>query len=514
MEASDNPAILSRITAWLVTDRFHRLLACIASALFFLFAAYRTFSVPFTHDESFSYLEFVEPHTFKEVLCQPANSSGNHLLNTLFQKVVLFVLPPNDWTLRMPNLLAYALFLYAAFRVCRHLFRPPYHVAVFILLNLNMFLLQFFSLARGYGLAFSFMMTSIWFFLQSLDSEEHRSCWNAAALGAAVLACFANISFLNYYCALLLIGTLTRFRDWKRIKPFSKSLPPNIARILTFWDSLITVCILAITLIPFAFNLRKLNQFYYGRDNGFLVDTVFTLVKAYLYEDSGLEALLPSINLGICFLLAILFVFYAAVPLISRKDLRIGKAVFLYWIMFVSAIAIVIQHHALGTLYPIDRAALFFVPMFVLSMAGLIAWEGNRWRILMRYKTGFLFTVILGLAAWQFSRVANVSYAIPWKFDANTTVMLNDLQAVRLADGKPGPIRLGVTVPLSSSVSFYAKIKGLGWLEKVDRDGIENRILDYYYIVDEDLDYAESAKASILKYYPLSKTWLMRPPQQ
>ncbi len=504
----------ARTAAWISSIRFHTLLMGFVSLLFFLFVVFRAFSVPFTHDESFSYLDLAEPFSLKEIVCEPQYSAGNHLLNTVLLKIIPLVLPLDDWTLRLPNLLAYALFLYAGFRVCRHLFTAPLRVVVFVLLNLNMFLLQFFSLARGYGLALGFMMASLWFFLESMGSDAHRPSWYAASLGAAVIACFANLSCLIFYCALIFVGTVIRLRGWKRIKPFPRFLPPNLARILMFWDVLLTFYILTKTLIPFAFNIRRVDGFYYGGGRGFLEDTVFSLVKYYLSVDAVKERLAPFVGMGIGLLLVILFLFYAAVPLIARQDSRTGKAAALYWIMFVSAMATVIQHHALGTLYLIDRTAVLFVPLFVLSVAGLFAWEGNRFRIWMRYKTILLFTALLGFSAWQFARAANVTFTLAWMFDSKTTDMLSDLQAARLADGKSGSIRLGATMALVPSIRFYAKIQGCSWLEWVNREGIENGTFDYYYILDQDRNYAKSRKAAIVKYYPLSETWLMRVPSQ
>jgi len=495
-------------------DRFCSLLMGICAVFLFSFAAVRVFTVPFTHDESYSYLNFVEPYSFKDMVLSPSHgaiNSGNHLLNTYAMKVVTLILHPDDWTLRLPSLFAYAIFLYAGFKICRQLFCSVYQVVAFILLNLNMYLLQFFSLARGYALALGLMMASLWFLIRSRDPDSNRPWMQAAAVGAGAAACFANLSFLNYYCALLLVLFVMRIRSQIRHKKESKSLKYCFSCIAGYWDMVIASGFLVLTLSQFVIRLRESGQFYYGGAEGFVEDSLVTLLKTCLYDCPGQERILSKADGWILAAAVLLFVFYSAVSIFAKKTARVFKASSVYWVMVAVAISIILQHHLLKTPYPYDRAVILFVPLFVLSAAGFLAWEWQKLKMLMRIKTFLFLFGALGLVLWHFGQVANVRYAIQWRYDSETPMLLECLEVLKTAEHKQELVKLGVTAQLQPTLAFYKKIRRLDWIEDLTRDGTKTGMYDYYYITWEDLDYAKSINAETLKYWDASRTWLMRP---
>jgi hypothetical protein len=196
--------------------------------------------------------------------------------------------------------------------------------------------------------------------------------------------------------------------------------------------------------------------------------------------------------------------------LTPRRDIRTWKAIGIYSLLAVSAASTVVLHFALGTLYLIDRTALLFVPLFVLSVTWLFTWCTERKNAWVRLASNLLVIVALGLAVWQFARSANVSYALMWKYDAGTKDMLRDLEVYTMGKEHPERIRLGVTWYLQPSVAFYARVKGLTWLDEVDRDGVKDRVFDFYYITDEDIGYLRNTKAELIKQYEPSGTRLLR----
>lgn len=482
----------------------------IASLAFFAFVTSRSFLVPFTHDESFSFLEFAHTKSLKDILFHPEYSAGNHLLNTICLKAASLGFHPDAWTLRLHSLLAYALFLYAGHRICRLLFRPSHQFAAFVLLNMNMFLMQFFSLARGYGLGLGLMMLSLWLFLQSLEQDRGHSVPRSLSLAAGALASFANLSFLNYYGALLVMHAASGLWGWRRKEVKPRALSSFFALARRFWDTGLVTAILAATLLPFAVRLRNLGEFYYGGTRGFVEDTLVSLWDAYRFETSLRSKAEPAVLLWIYGIAALIFVFYAFITLRSRQELPAKRACSVYWILFLSAFSTVIQHHALGTRYLIDRTALLFMPLLVLSTTWFLAYTGEGNAVWMKRKAALLLLAALGLSAWQFAKTVNLRYALEWAYDAKTPDMLKDLEAATHADGNQGTVRLGVTWYLQPSIAFYATVRRLDWLAPVDRGGIKDRPFDFYYIGAEDLDYAEHAGAYLVKRYDLSGTWLFR----
>jgi hypothetical protein len=76
---------------WTNNGKISYVAVCVVSRLLFLFAAFRVFSVPFTHDQSFTSLNFVESHSFREFIFLPTYASANHPLNTILMKIVTLV---------------------------------------------------------------------------------------------------------------------------------------------------------------------------------------------------------------------------------------------------------------------------------------------------------------------------------------------------------------------------------------------------------------------------------------
>jgi hypothetical protein len=83
----------------------------------------------------------------------------------------------------------------------------------FLLLNLNPYMLEFFSLARGYGLALGFMMCSIYFCLRYLESRERGPLNVFLASLFAGLSLLSSFPFANYYLGMcVVIGVITLSR--------------------------------------------------------------------------------------------------------------------------------------------------------------------------------------------------------------------------------------------------------------------------------------------------------------
>ena len=110
---------------------------------------YRASTFPFVHDESLS---------FTIVNGEPGwgASPNNHLLNTFLMRLCSTLFGNSELSLRAPNILAHVLYLVSSILLLRRLQHVLLQVVGFVFLNLNPFMLDFFFLARGYGLALGF----------------------------------------------------------------------------------------------------------------------------------------------------------------------------------------------------------------------------------------------------------------------------------------------------------------------------------------------------------------------
>src|SRR4029453_7506273 len=119
----------------------------------------------------------------------------NHFLNPLFTKASYLAAGGSEIALRLPNLIGYAMFLGYSLLILQRYVRPPIATAGFLLLNLNPYVLDFFTLSRGYGLSLGFLMGSLFYvftFLDEVREGERVPSEESRALGFALGGVFGN----------------------------------------------------------------------------------------------------------------------------------------------------------------------------------------------------------------------------------------------------------------------------------------------------------------------------------
>lgn len=182
--------------------------------VFFLaFATLRAARVPLTYDEAASYVRYIDT-TVQSVFDPTALSifdfevATNHFLNTLLTKVWTIVAGGSEFALRLPNLIAYAMFIVFSLRILQRYARPWIAVAGLLLLNLNPYVLDFFSLSRGYGLSLGLMMGAVFYLLRLIDElSARRGDFPDAsrALAFALAAVMSNFALLNVWLSIFLV---------------------------------------------------------------------------------------------------------------------------------------------------------------------------------------------------------------------------------------------------------------------------------------------------------------------
>ncbi|MCB0614553.1 MAG: glycosyltransferase family 39 protein, partial [Phaeodactylibacter sp.] len=234
----------------------------ILSILAFLYCLARAVGLSMTHDESATVLEFASRPFWKVVTNDPGRAN-NHLLNTLLiQFFTLF--GNNKFLIRLPNLLAGGLFLYFSYRLVRAIATGWWEqLLAFSLLVFNPYLLEFFSLARGYGLGMGFMVGSLYFLHRFREARQLRPL--AWSMGLAVLACYSNLTMLTYFVALIVVANLLMLLPVKEINR-RRWLRANLT-ILFF-----SLVLFALIFAPLSALIRE-GELYYGGTRGVLPNT-------------------------------------------------------------------------------------------------------------------------------------------------------------------------------------------------------------------------------------------------
>ena len=141
------------------------------------YTSYRAANLSMTCDESSTYLNYHDTNVFTCFSSKDCwGNANNHLLNTfLFQQSVK-IFGVNELGMRAPNLLGHIIYLLFSFLLVLSLTRNRLLIVTgFVLLNVNPYLLDFFSLARGYGLNLGFEMAGLYFLVRYVKSREYWS---------------------------------------------------------------------------------------------------------------------------------------------------------------------------------------------------------------------------------------------------------------------------------------------------------------------------------------------------
>ncbi|MBD3334777.1 MAG: hypothetical protein GF355_04620, partial [Candidatus Eisenbacteria bacterium] len=180
--------------------------------LVFGYLCLRAALLSFTHDESLSYFIIAGRGSVW-------HSANNHLLNSLLMWIAKKLFGSGELSLRLPNLLAFPVYAGSCYVILRRGVSEPAPrlaaAAGLVVLTTNPFLLDFFALARGYGLAMTCMTAGLAIFIAATgDGGPLSGRAVFLTLVLAGLAVLAHFTLLYYYLALLLVtALLTRIRS-------------------------------------------------------------------------------------------------------------------------------------------------------------------------------------------------------------------------------------------------------------------------------------------------------------
>jgi|SRR6185437_11876423 len=388
-------------------------------ALLLGFTVFKACNLSFTIDESASYLNYAQD-TYRHILGYIRLEANNHVINSVLMKFLGSLLPFSELSMRLPSLLAHVVYLSATWLLVKDFKNTWFRLAVYLFLNLNPFMLDFFSLARGYAQSWALMVLSLYFLKRFIDKPGNKFINSFLCFIAASLSALASFPTLNFYLALLTVYMLYDGRqtviNWKTPK----------LRLRFFIRTTVVVAISALTLIyvlNISYRMLHGNFLYYGGDTGFWRDTVSSLVYVSLYDA-------PYRKVGIVVLKAlIMFVLFGSIAVIGysvfkRKKNYEGLAFFaaLAAILIFTVLIVEAQHYLLGVKYVFERTGGYILVIFILVAAYFFDKVFvSRFRV-----AAAIF--IAGVPLVHFAETYQQSYVYEWKLDASTKVMMKDLK--------------------------------------------------------------------------------------
>ena len=451
------------------------------------YVAYRAHFLSFTHDESltFSILFGNEIYT---------HSANNHLLNTYLMDFCLRIWGDTEGVLRLPNVIGFVIYAFFSYKISKRLTGSLFQIACFLLLLLNPFILDFFSLARGYGLSLAMMMGSIYFLLKIFDN--HKSLIDNYLFALfSIYAVIANFTLLIFYLAAMSIWGLT-WLNHEKWKVFIRPVPMSI---------LLAHSIILFNLMKFLFYLKSINGLYAGGASGFIESVV----------DSNIICLLYNENMGDCFLKDMLvyvvivsFLIFFVLNFIAIFKKPFLKSSLVLMVVLVLCIVIpIVQNRVLGILYPTERTASFYYILWVLCCVFYVFEKP----ILKKIQAISIYT-FTGFIILNFINTANLKYCNIWKYDADTKDMMLTVKQLHIEKKLPDSVQLTVFwLNEPAAKRYYRPQLYYEWIT-INRFEVDKIQVDDVYFLPEEEASKEPFKSqfSILKSYEDSKMVLLK----
>jgi hypothetical protein len=263
--------------------------------------------------------------------------------------------------------------------------------------------------------------------------------------------------------------------------------------------------------------LDQRGELYFGGHIGLIADTAVSLIDSYFYN-GGYPLSLRWILVG--GLIVTTGVATVLVLASSWKARRWSLPAIVAVLFVLAAAAPVAEHVLTGSLYPLGRTALYYVPVIGVlitlaadQMMRYAAARRNR-RQAAIFSHGFRALSILlgGCMVAHLAAAANLHSAHDWPYDANTKPAMLELdrQAKLLFPGQ-SRIHLANYWVFEPSLTYYRALFQFDWLEVAPRDAIPTQETDVYYGSESDLHKLNPAiEYTIIKAYEDSDTVLAR----
>ncbi len=453
----------------------------------FAYVAYRAEYLSFTHDESltFSILFGNEAYT---------NSANNHLLNTYLMDFCLKIWGDTEGVLRLPNVFGFIIYAFFSYKISKRLTGSLLQIACFLLLLLNPFILDFFSLARGYGLSLAMMIGSIYFLLKILDN--HKSLIDNYLFALfSIYAVVANFTLLIFYLAAIGVwGLIWLYHEkWKL---FIRAIPLSI---------LLAHSIILFNLMKFLFYLKSINGLYAGGASGFIESVVDSNIKCLLYNENMGATFLKDILVYVV-ILSFSIVFALNFIAIFKKPI-LKSSLILMVLLVISIVIPIVQNRVLGILYPTERTASFYYILWVLPCVFYLFEKPILKKIHAATVCAFTGFIIL-----NFINTANLKYCNSWKYDANTKDMLLIVNQLRIEKKLSDNVRLTVYWLYEPASNIYYRSRWqYDWLRIQRFDAAKISTDDVFYLPENEASKEPfRSQFSVLKYYEDSKIVLLK----
>ncbi|MEL6671437.1 MAG: glycosyltransferase family 39 protein [Bacteroidota bacterium] len=437
------------------------------------YTSLRAYGLSMTHDESSTFLNGIDQPLWRCFFSPECWGTANmHLTNTFLMQLSVGIFGISGWAVRLPNLLGHLVYLIFSYRLVRSLTDDkPLQLGSFVLLSFHPYLLEFFAVSRGYGLACSGLMVTFYYLLRYQAEGQKKYAWYYS-LGLA-FAVMSNFTFLLLYAAVggaLMLGIGFREKSlqaiWQEKAQFYPWLTVGVGLALLLYK-------------PLSF-LRAGGEFSYG------TDTLWESYQFFIMDTIQGEGYFGAVNREVFMGIGLALMLGAGWLVIQHRD-RIFQGTsgrfFAIGLLVTGLIVLmmVLQYYLLGTKYLRNRTAIMFVPLGALCYSLFLM----QWGRIQRLAAQITIGVLAAFAAFHLLRAGNQESVREWAYDAQTHAMIQYMTEKEAAE----PIRLGMHWYFTHASNFYVQAEEIEKLEPIiyEKELRVNDYYHYYYVRPEDV---------------------------
>ncbi len=434
-----------------------RVLAKTWLAFLLLYIGYRAATLSMTCDEAWTATDMPYPGLFGYITPEYIAGLNVHLLNNWLANLCMTILGESDLAVRLPALAGGGVYLVGAYVLCARLFQSWRLPASFVLLTANPYLLDFFSIGRGYALGMGCLMLGLPQFLK-IRAKDVAPPWYIAWLALAVVA---NLSFLYVYLAAMtleIIRTLPLMR---------KSTSQTLQLRHLAWPMAATLASLTLIYGQAMRIATRNNEHWWGSPDGFINGGLTSLFQVTLYHISvppNILLLITWATLGLSFGLALVAIASCRARRMDSSPLvALNTLLALFTIVWAG---VTLEHLLFGTPFLIERGMFFIYPILILIPACAAEILASSRRAILGYGAlAFLFAFVLA----NFTMAANLDHTATWRNDACSRPFLERIRAENYPRNFTRErIRIAASHMAAHTINYYVRHMRLAFVESVN----------------------------------------------
>ncbi len=475
-------------TVWNEGKRLFRLIGlwpCVSLlvlAFLFITVALRAGRQSLTSDEALTYLLYLDS-SFNKVFFGAYNPN-NHVLHTALCWFSIHLFGLNEFNLRIPSVIAGAVYFNTIFRLASLTFgKRVLHVLAVILLAGNPYLLDFFTVARGYGMALSFFSLA---FLNALlfarDAHLSINRLFRIAIWSAVSVC-SNFAYLFPITALFVTLSVLAYRQAKINQ--QSLLPVGVELVRSTFGPFL---VFSFCLLIMPMHTMDKDAFIFGSLSW--RTTIDSLVYPSLLHNGRVPLLgkwpalfwsfygaTGTVIVPVLAVLVCLLAIWALMRWRSENLVLLASAVTFITVFLGLWFAFAFLHVKL----PLLRTALYFLILLPLPLLALLGPQSGK----LERRIGIVSLPVLVFWAALYIPQWTARTTAEWRYDASTREFAKAIEVMRVACHADN-IRVGGSWIFGSSLNFYRLKYVYNHWQPIGRPEKPTEPADYYVLSNAD----------------------------